>query len=409
MRKGWVPVVVVLGLLGWANLYPQGIVGGNGSNSGGGDPNTSVAFEIADFSGTTLTITAAEHGCGDANYSAWLIRDSDNQQIGDGPIRDLDDFDAHFEAEAFDGRAVFDCGQGPVGPAGATGPAGASDAASVTVTPAGAIASTDAQAALEELDTEKLAASALSSGAAGDVTCHTGTNTVGPCATGTFTHNAGTATLANATSSRFIVKAGSAQATNVFDVQNNAGNPFFSITSAGNFVFGGAASPVFSGATFIIDPTVYFGNTTLGTSRVRVGSGVSIGNTFQYLFSSTGAANGADDAGITRQGAGNIVATDGSTGTASWGLRASQNVASAATTALPAGNLYHITGTTSITTLNTCSSTTEREITLIFDDVLTFTDGNNLKLAGDFVTTADDVIHLVCDGTNWYEISRSVN
>ena len=41
--------------------------------------------------------------------------------------------------------------------------------------------------------------------------------------------------------------------------------------------------------------------------------------------------------------------------------------------------------------------------------VLTFTDGSNLKLAGNFVTTADDTITLAYDGTNWYEICRSVN
>ena len=33
----------------------------------------------------------------------------------------------------------------------------------------------------------------------------------------------------------------------------------------------------------------------------------------------------------------------------------------------------------------------------------------NLKLAGNFVTTADDVITMTGDGTNWYEVSRSVN
>jgi hypothetical protein len=48
-------------------------------------------------------------------------------------------------------------------------------------------------------------------------------------------------------------------------------------------------------------------------------------------------------------------------------------------------------------------------ITLIFDGALTFTDGNNLKLAGNFVTTADDTITLAYDGTNFYEIARSVN
>ena len=86
------------------------------------------------------------------------------------------------------------------------------------------------------------------------------------------------------------------------------------------------------------------------------------------------------------------------------------NVASGTTTALGVGNLFHITGTNAITTLNTCSAVTAGlTVTLIFDDVLTFTDGNNLKLAGNLVTTADDTITLACDSSNWYEIARSVN
>lgn len=87
------------------------------------------------------------------------------------------------------------------------------------------------------------------------------------------------------------------------------------------------------------------------------------------------------------------------------------NVASATTTTLTAGNLFHITGTTNITTLNTCGAAENgRLVTLIFDGILTFTDGNNLKLAGNFATTADDTIQLLCDGTNWYETgTRSVN
>ena len=85
-------------------------------------------------------------------------------------------------------------------------------------------------------------------------------------------------------------------------------------------------------------------------------------------------------------------------------------IASATTTALTVNNMFHITGTTTITALNTCDSENNgRPVTLIFDGILTFTDGNNLKLAGDFVTTADDTIDLICDGTNWYEISRSIN
>jgi hypothetical protein len=85
-------------------------------------------------------------------------------------------------------------------------------------------------------------------------------------------------------------------------------------------------------------------------------------------------------------------------------------VASATTTALPAGNLFHITGTTAITTLNTCDTANAgRAVTLIFDGILTFTDGNNLKLAGNLATSADDTISLICDGANWYETARSVN
>ena len=89
----------------------------------------------------------------------------------------------------------------------------------------------------------------------------------------------------------------------------------------------------------------------------------------------------------------------------------SVNVASIASMTLPAGNLFHITGTDAITTMNTCDAANNgRLVHLIFDGILTFTDGNNLKLAGDFVTTADDAIQLICDGTNWYQTSPgSVN
>ena len=41
--------------------------------------------------------------------------------------------------------------------------------------------------------------------------------------------------------------------------------------------------------------------------------------------------------------------------------------------------------------------------------IFTLTDGSNLKLAGDFVTTADDTWSGCYDGTNWFESGRSVN
>lgn len=91
--------------------------------------------------------------------------------------------------------------------------------------------------------------------------------------------------------------------------------------------------------------------------------------------------------------------------------KATPNVASAGTLALPVGNGFHITGTTDITTLNPCDATNDgRLVTLIFDDILTLTDGNNLKLAENFVTTTDDAIQLYCDGSNWFQVAPgSVN
>lgn len=68
-----------------------------------------------------------------------------------------------------------------------------------------------------------------------------------------------------------------------------------------------------------------------------------------------------------------------------------------------------ITGTTAITSIAATSTIAGRTVKLIFANVLTFTDGNNLKLAGNFVTTADDTITLTCDGANWHEVCRSIN
>lgn len=85
------------------------------------------------------------------------------------------------------------------------------------------------------------------------------------------------------------------------------------------------------------------------------------------------------------------------------------SVASATAMPVPTGRVFHVTGTTSITSVLTTGLVAGSVVTLIFDGILTFTDGNNLKLAGNFVTTADDTITLAFDGTNFYEVARSVN
>lgn len=91
-----------------------------------------------------------------------------------------------------------------------------------------------------------------------------------------------------------------------------------------------------------------------------------------------------------------------------WHTFAGAPVASAAAI-VPTGNLFHVTGTTTITSITSTGIVAGTQITIIFDGILTFTDGSNLVLASDFVTTANDTITLVFDGTNWHEISRSIN
>ena len=84
------------------------------------------------------------------------------------------------------------------------------------------------------------------------------------------------------------------------------------------------------------------------------------------------------------------------------------SVASAAAVTLPAyTDVVQVTGTTGITSI--AASRPGRRVTLIFADALTVTDGGNLRLAGNFVTTVDDTLTLACDGTNWHEVGRSVN
>lgn len=83
------------------------------------------------------------------------------------------------------------------------------------------------------------------------------------------------------------------------------------------------------------------------------------------------------------------------------------NVASEAALLPPEdADVIRVTGTTNITSIE---AGRPRRLTIIFSASLTFTDGSNLKLAGNFSATADDTITLVHDGTNWYEISRSTN
>lgn len=88
---------------------------------------------------------------------------------------------------------------------------------------------------------------------------------------------------------------------------------------------------------------------------------------------------------------------------------ATASIASAATIAIPLRQrVATITGNTGITSI-TATGHNGAVVTLVFSGTPTVTDGSNLKLAGNFVATADDTLTLACDGTNWYEMCRSVN
>ena len=69
------------------------------------------------------------------------------------------------------------------------------------------------------------------------------------------------------------------------------------------------------------------------------------------------------------------------------------------------GNYYDITGTNAIDSV--AAQTVGKVVALQFDDILTITDGGNLKLHGNFVSAAGATLVLQSDGTDWYELSRA--
>jgi hypothetical protein len=89
--------------------------------------------------------------------------------------------------------------------------------------------------------------------------------------------------------------------------------------------------------------------------------------------------------------------------------KAFRTVASAATFTAPPGNdLISVTGSTTITAIT--ASYPGRELTLVFASTAQVTDnGGTLNLNGNFTGGANRVLKVVCDGTNWLEVSRSAN
>jgi len=90
-------------------------------------------------------------------------------------------------------------------------------------------------------------------------------------------------------------------------------------------------------------------------------------------------------------------------------LGAIPTVASASTLNPPAGYRYfYVSGTATINNIQV--SQRDRVITMIFTDTATVSDAvGNIKLSGNLSATADDTLTLLYNGTDWIELSRSIN
>jgi parallel beta-helix repeat protein len=85
------------------------------------------------------------------------------------------------------------------------------------------------------------------------------------------------------------------------------------------------------------------------------------------------------------------------------------SIASADPLVIPWGQTYfNVTGTTNFNTITVTNP--GHIVTLKFAGILDIASDDNVKLsATPYTTSANDTLTLVCDGTNWYEMARSVN
>jgi hypothetical protein len=84
------------------------------------------------------------------------------------------------------------------------------------------------------------------------------------------------------------------------------------------------------------------------------------------------------------------------------------NIASVDPLPLPVnGDFFQVTGTTGFGSIT--GGWCGRTVTLKFAAALTVFDGAVINIAGNFTTTANDLIVLKHDGTQWLEVARAVN
>lgn len=91
--------------------------------------------------------------------------------------------------------------------------------------------------------------------------------------------------------------------------------------------------------------------------------------------------------------------------------RAVPSVTPGSTITLPGWGEQFVSVSASATQINTITKTFRGHVvTLLFPGISTLNDGTgNLRLAGTFTSTVNDSLTLMCDGTDWYEVARSLN
>jgi len=78
--------------------------------------------------------------------------------------------------------------------------------------------------------------------------------------------------------------------------------------------------------------------------------------------------------------------------------------------ALPSfGQTFYLSNAYPVSSIATSSAWKNRQVYLVATSTVTVNDGGNLHLAGNFPMQSDDVLTLVSDGTDWFEVSRSDN
>jgi hypothetical protein len=73
------------------------------------------------------------------------------------------------------------------------------------------------------------------------------------------------------------------------------------------------------------------------------------------------------------------------------------------------GQTFYLSNAYPVSSIAATAAWRNRQVNLVATAAVTVNDGGNLKLAGNFTMQSDDVLTLVSDGTNWFEVSRSDN